>query len=612
MNTTLVGRLVFAVSISTLLALGNAIGSASPLQTDSLPRQLTPCELLQAGKPDEALKIMKADPSWINRPNELMQTPLYFAAEHDQIEIVKWLLQNNADVNAQAYNRHTPLHMTENPDIIALMLNHHPDLRLYAGPGTDPFHNAVDRYFSAEVASEKKQWADIIEQFRAAGADYDLLTAIRFDDLKRVKEILTTSPEIGKSRTTNSFSRDGKAFRLAVSTGAIEIARYLIETDHIDVREVTEGDGISLLIDAVRHPKMVRLLIEKGVKDHPADDRHAPRIISALHCSIFEGATESTRLLLDNGSDSFELVGSGELAGFSALEIAAVFGKADHAAAILDHASFKNADEEQRNELLNKCLTHAISIAFWNWTPTRGDHARLLQSLIDAGADPQANRPMEKLVFQIRPPFGPTEDGKVSKNSVLRSMALILVENGVEYDLLSATAFGDEQRVSKILALETSQPDANRSHPRALSFAVKMNDVGITKQLIEAGTSVDASAKSDPMLGRTPLHIAAMYNSVEVAKVLIDAGANINITNESLETPLHLARPFFMRNRDANLKLIRLLLENGADPNARNASGETPLEAMLPSDAQTVNGVKQLFAEFETYQDRTSRKNTLH
>jgi len=41
--------------------------------------------------------------------------------------------------------------------------------------------------------------------------------------------------------------------------------------------------------------------------------------------------------------------------------------------------------------------------------------------------------------------------------------------------------------------------------------------------------------------GKTPLHLAAAYNSVECIRVLCEAGANPNATTKKGDTPLDLA-----------------------------------------------------------------------
>ena len=71
--------------------------------------------------------------------------------------------------------------------------------------------------------------------------------------------------------------------------------------------------------------------------------------------------------------------------------------------------------------------------------------------------------------------------------------------------------------------------------------------------------------------GRSALHISASNGSVTVAKEILARGANVNLPNNSLQTPLHFAA---WNNK---LEMINLLLENGAKINAGDKTGNTPL-----------------------------------
>lgn len=232
----------------------------------------------------------------------------------------------------------------------------------------------------------------------------------------------------------------------------------------------------------------------------------------------------------------------------------------------------------------------------------QGDRPRLLQTLVDAGADVDRDDAVQILISQIQPPYSlRLHDSQLDlQNTALRSMAAILTRDGAETDLATAVALGDENRVKDLLALESQRPNSDNNHPSSLGVAVTMNHVGIVKRLIDAGTDVNARATST---GRTPLHVAASYSRVEMAQTLLDAGAKINATSDTMQTPLHCAQRFSYRDTDKNLQLVRLLLENGADPDAKDANGKTPLQTMLPADAKTVNGVKKLFKEFQKHDD---------
>lgn len=67
--------------------------------------------------------------------------------------------------------------------------------------------------------------------------------------------------------------------------------------------------------------------------------------------------------------------------------------------------------------------------------------------------------------------------------------------------------------------------------------SIKKNDIDQVKKLIDSGIDLDMRNGS----GRTPLHIASLYNRRNIAELLIGAGANVNAKDKEGETALYLA-----------------------------------------------------------------------
>ena len=70
--------------------------------------------------------------------------------------------------------------------------------------------------------------------------------------------------------------------------------------------------------------------------------------------------------------------------------------------------------------------------------------------------------------------------------------------------------------------------------------------------------------------GWTPLHWAVRYNEMDSARQLA-TGRSIEARDDLGRTPLHIAALFGLD------EMVGLLLERGADPNARDQWGVTPL-----------------------------------
>ena len=97
--------------------------------------------------------------------------------------------------------------------------------------------------------------------------------------------------------------------------------------------------------------------------------------------------------------------------------------------------------------------------------------------------------------------------------------------------------------------------------------AVKLQDTGAVRRLLDASVDVDA-AQAD---GATALHWAAYLDDLEAARLLVDAGADAGAANTHGIVPLTLACT------NANTAMVDLLLAAGADAKAAVGTGETVL-----------------------------------
>jgi len=105
-----------------------------------------------------------------------------------------------------------------------------------------------------------------------------------------------------------------------------------------------------------------------------------------------------------------------------------------------------------------------------------------------------------------------------------------------------------------------------------------------SEYLINQGADVNIINKAVPHW--SALHYTVLMDDAETCQMLVSAGANVNITDNSESTPLHIA------GFDKNLELCQILISGGADLNFKDFKGKAPLHwAALANDV----GFVQLF-----------------
>jgi ankyrin repeat protein len=152
-----------------------------------------------------------------------------------------------------------------------------------------------------------------------------------------------------------------------------------------------------------------------------------------------------------------------------------------------------------------------------------------------------------------------------------KDVVAALLESGVELDVFEATATGQAERVSSLIAKDPSL--ANAYSPDGftpLGFGVFFGQPEVVKALLAAGADVNAASRESMKV--TPLASAAAAQQTSIARLLIDHGANVNARAASGHIPLHEA------SANGNVELVKLLIQNGADVNAKTDDGKTPLD----------------------------------
>lgn len=227
------------------------------------------------------------------------------AVRTGNVERVKSLLESGADANARYENQFTPIYFARNPRVVDLLVEHGAklDIRDSASLQT-PIEDMAERYFRDEKGREN--WKAIIAKLRAAGAEYTIDTAIYMNDIAFIKG------QLAKDASWVNKPRGGQSvpLRIAARAGRTEICKLFLE-HKADPDDFGHGTGFPIMVDAVKHPSVVKLLIENkaNLKRRITwlGGRSGVWIIgdeaTALHYAVRDGNLESVELLIAAGLD---------------------------------------------------------------------------------------------------------------------------------------------------------------------------------------------------------------------------------------------------------------------------------------------------------------------
>lgn len=157
-------------------------------------------------------------------------------------------------------------------------------------------------------------------------------------------------------------------------------------------------------------------------------------------------------------------------------------------------------------------------------------------------------------------------------------MVRLLLARGAEVDarteygatplILAAWYSSDDNSAAELLLSHGADVNARSTKDGMTPFlrAVRSSKISLARQLLSMGADLQATDST----GLTALHLAASGGDVSMAEFLLTRGAEVNPQWEG-ETPLHWA------SYDGRYEIVRCLLAHGADPNLTDGQGMTPL-----------------------------------
>lgn len=150
------------------------------------------------------------------------------------------------------------------------------------------------------------------------------------------------------------------------------------------------------------------------------------------------------------------------------------------------------------------------------------------------------------------------------------------LKEAIEYQLFSQVTF--------LYSLGVKLPERGNNNETPLHKAIRRGFYDLAFFLIEQKPDVNLINNSQ----QTPLHLACEQKaSKELILALLNAGAQIDALDQNGNTPLHLACTTEINNK-INFEVIKILLEKGADINALNSAEKTPYDLLPTENKQSV------------------------
>ncbi|MDG1875527.1 MAG: ankyrin repeat domain-containing protein [Mariniblastus sp.] len=202
----------------------------------------------------------------------------------------------------------------------------------------------------------------------------------------------------------------------------------------------------------------------------------------------------------------------------------------------------------------------------------------LTRAMLAKGADPEAINRQKQTALHLASQSSYFNRGSNSKDN----------------DQQWGSDFGFE--TFQILLREFDEVDVQDGQGRTpLNQAVSTGNPNVIKALIQRGADPNHELAGRGGGQRSPMVCqAAEVGSCEALVALIEGGANVNVTNQLGDNPLHLAAQgggniFEAKTNSANsenpfLRAIRVLLSAKTDANLKNAAGQTPIHVAAQRD----------------------------
>jgi ankyrin repeat protein len=530
------------------------------------------------------------------------RTPLHVAAQHQNYEAVKMLLDAGAAVNAEATDRFTPLHVVA---------------------------SATPVKRSCATVVELLLQRGAVANARAAKGLTPLLMTASNRNVAVVRELLKR-PEVDVNDVESESFISVLHYTVAGPSNSerAQILALLLEQQRLDVNCVTRAGLTALHVAAKGNHEAIEPLIRRGAdvfavtangqsalhRAAQADDHQSVYVLlqfgaalegrasdgaTALLFAAQHGALRTMQLLLAHGAD-IKVV---EYVGFNAVLLAAANGQLGMVKFLV-----------QQYPLGLFCVDRDESTALHYATMSK--NADLLSYLLTYRSNQAADSSPPAIQSGAKEPASGSHVPAVNAPPADSSRLDVNARNHHGFSALHVAAGAGSACVSLLLAQGADPSLRNKKEQTPLVVACVRNHPNVCEMLLDAHASRDSAVYLPPFLvhhaasqgfeslvrrfialsadvaavdrsGATALHLAAAQGHAGTVRVLVEAKANVNAVDAKGSTALHMAAT------NGADEVVRVLQELGADRSIRDSEGRTALDvAQINKNDECVDALR--------------------
>jgi ankyrin repeat protein len=369
-----------AISLISALALGSA------LRADEIH------EAARQGNLEKVRALVDKDPTLIAAKDKGGETPLHWAAFSGNIDLVRFLLEKGAEVDARNGRGLTPL-------AFAALQGRTPAAGLLIERGADANVRNALNITSLIIAAEQGA-VELVEKLISAGADVRIEshigTALHRAAFKGHTKVIRVLLKAGAN--TEVMSRRFFPLHLAAMAGQLEAASALVEGG-ADVNSRDGGGRTPLhrvLASAHSHVSDIAIFfIDRGADVNSLDNERETPLMAAVR----EGYTEVVRRLLEKGA-STDI--RDKNFNQTLLHLAAISGYGDIAEILLSRGLDPNARDVYGTTPITYALVHGNATVIRSLEGALGRPYRI--KLKDIGAGPVEVIPggVQAMIWQLK------------------------------------------------------------------------------------------------------------------------------------------------------------------------------------------------------------------